>query len=135
MIATHLRGSFLCSREAQKYMVKQRYGKIVMTSSISALGNRGQANDAAAKAGLQGLTRTMAIELGLFNINVNAVAPGWIETDMLLQAARGLGTSMDVLREQLAKEIPLRRLGQPQDIRAPSGPGPGAPSASGRACG
>ena len=116
-------------------MVKQRYGKIVMTSSISALGNRGQANDAAAKAGLQGLTRTMAIELGLFNINVNAVAPGWIETDMLLQAARGLGTSMDVLREQLAKEIPLRRLGQPQDIRAPSGPGPGAPSASGRACG
>jgi 3-oxoacyl-[acyl-carrier protein] reductase len=116
VIATHLKGSFLCAREAQKYMVKQRYGKIVMTSSISALGNRGQANYAAAKAGLQGLTRTMAIELGPFNINVNAVAPGWIETDMLIQAAQGLGTSMDVLREQLAKEIPLRRLGQPQDI-------------------
>jgi 3-oxoacyl-[acyl-carrier protein] reductase len=116
VISIHLKGSFLCAREAQKYMVKQRYGKIVMTSSISALGNRGQANYAAAKAGLQGLTRTMAIELGPFNINVNAVAPGWIETDMLIQAARGLGTSMDVLREQLAKEIPLRRLGQPQDI-------------------
>jgi len=116
VIAIHLKGSFLCSREAQKYMVKQRYGKIVMTSSISALGNRGQVNYAAAKAGLQGLMRTMAIELGPFNINVNAVAPGWIETDMLIQAAQGLGTSMDVLREQFAKEIPLRRLGQPHDV-------------------
>ena len=116
VIAIHLKGSFLCSREAQKYMVKQRYGKIVLTSSISALGNRGQVNYAAAKAGLQGLTRTMAIELGPFNINVNAVAPGWIETEMLVQAAKGLGTSMDVLREQFAKDIPLRRLGRPEDI-------------------
>ena len=116
VIAIHLKGSFLCSRAAQRYMVEQRYGKIVMTSSISALGNKGQVNYAAAKAGLQGLMRTMAIELGPFNINVNAVAPGWIETDMLVQAAQGLGTSMDVLREQFAKEIPLRRLGQPQDV-------------------
>ena len=103
VIAIHLKGSFLCSRAAQRYMVEQRYGKIVMTSSISALGNKGQVNYAAAKAGLQGLMRTMAIELGPFNINVNAVAPGWIETDMLVQAAQGLGTSMDVLREQFAK--------------------------------
>ena len=93
VIAIHLKGSFLCSREVQRYMVEQRYGKIVMTSSISALGNKGQVNYAAAKAGLQGLMRTMAIELGPFNINVNAVAPGWIETDMLIEAARGLGTA------------------------------------------
>ena len=116
VIDIHLKGSFLCSREAQRYMVEQRYGKIVMTSSISALGNKGQVNYAAAKAGLQGLMRTMAIELGPFNINVNAVAPGWIETDMLMQTAERLGTSMEVLREQFAREIPLRRMGRPEDI-------------------
>jgi 3-oxoacyl-[acyl-carrier protein] reductase len=116
VIDIHLTGSFLCSREAQKYMVQQRYGKIVMTSSIGALGNRGQSNYSAAKAGLQGLTRTMAIELGPYNINVNAVAPGWIETDMLAQTAERMNTTIDLLREQFAKEIPLRRMGLPDDV-------------------
>jgi 3-oxoacyl-[acyl-carrier protein] reductase len=112
----HLKGSFLCTREAQAYMVKQRYGKIVMTSSISALGNRGQSNYAAAKAGLQGMTRTMAIELGPFNINVNAVAPGWIVTDMLSQMAGRMGTTLEALQEDISKGIPLRRMGKPEDI-------------------
>src|SRR2546430_10069819 len=107
VIAIHLKGSFLCSRAAQRYMVEQRYGKIVLTSSISALGNKGQVNYAAAKAGLQGLMRTMAIELGPFNINVNAVAPGWIQTEKLLQAAPGLRTRSAALSDLSCSEIPL----------------------------
>jgi 3-oxoacyl-[acyl-carrier protein] reductase len=116
VIDIHLKGSFICTREAQIYMVKQRYGKIVMTSSIGALGNRGQSNYSAAKAGLQGMARTMALELGRYNINVNVVAPGWIVTDMLRQMAERLDTSVDALEEDIAKGIPLRRLGQPEDI-------------------
>jgi 3-oxoacyl-[acyl-carrier protein] reductase len=112
----HLKGSFICSRQAQVYMVKQRYGKIVMTSSIGALGNRGQANYSAAKAGLQGMARTLALELGPFNITVNAVAPGWIVTDMLRQMAARLDKSADELEHEISQGIPLRRLGQPEDI-------------------
>ncbi|HZS91616.1 MAG TPA: beta-ketoacyl-ACP reductase [Chloroflexota bacterium] len=112
----HLKGSFICSRQAQVYMVKQRYGKIVMTSSIGALGNRGQANYSAAKAGLQGMARTLALELGPFNITVNAVAPGWIVTDMLRQMAARLEKPADELEHEIAQGIPLRRLGQPEDI-------------------
>jgi 3-oxoacyl-[acyl-carrier protein] reductase len=112
----HLKGSFICSREAQVYMVKQRYGKIVMTSSIGALGNRGQSNYSAAKAGLQGMARTMAIELGAFNINVNVVAPGWIVTDMLRQMATRMGTSLEALEDDIAKGIAMRRLGTVEDI-------------------
>lgn len=112
----HLKGSFICSREAQVYMVKQRYGKIVMTSSIGALGNRGQSNYSAAKAGLQGMARTMAIELGPFNINVNVVAPGWIVTDMLQQMATRMGTSLEALQDNIARDIPLRRMGTTEDI-------------------
>src|ERR1043166_4445881 len=85
VINTHLKGSFMAARATQKYMVEQHYGKMVFTSSTSALGNRGQANYSTAKAGLQGLTRTLAIELGRFGINVNAVAPGFIETRMTQQ--------------------------------------------------
>jgi len=116
VVDTHLKGSFLCTRAAQRYMVEKRYGKIVMTSSVAALGNRGQVNYAAAKAGLQGMTRTLAIELGQFNVNVNAVAPGWIETEMLVQTAERLGTSMDAFREQVTPRIPLRRMGRPEDV-------------------
>jgi 3-oxoacyl-[acyl-carrier protein] reductase len=116
VIDIHLTGSFLCSREAQKYMVPRRYGKIIMTSSIGALGNRGQTNYSAAKAGLMGMARTLAIELGPYNINVNAVAPGWIETDMLAQTAERMGSTLDLMREQYAKEIPLRRMGLPEDV-------------------
>ncbi|NMP22774.1 beta-ketoacyl-ACP reductase [Sulfobacillus harzensis] len=116
VINTHLKGSFLCAREAQRYMVDQKWGKIVNTSSTSALGNRGQANYSAAKAGLQGFTRTLAIELGPFNINVNAVAPGFIDTDMTRDTARRLGLEPDQLKIGAASRIPLRRVGVPDDI-------------------
>lgn len=116
VIDIHLKGSFLCSRAAQKYMVQQNYGKIIMTSSIVALGNRGQTNYASAKAGLQAMARTLAIELGRFNINVNAVAPGWIETDMTREAGERVGLDMETMRERFAKQIPLGRMGKPEDI-------------------
>ncbi|MCY0864741.1 MAG: beta-ketoacyl-ACP reductase [Sulfobacillus sp.] len=116
VLDTHLKGSFLCAREAQRYMVEQKWGKIVNTSSTSALGNRGQANYSAAKAGLQGLTRTLAIELGPFNINVNAVAPGFIDTDMTRDTARRLGLDPEQFKAGAAARIPLRRVGIPDDI-------------------
>lgn len=116
VIATHLRGSFLAAQVAQKHMVPRRSGKIVFLSSISALGNRGQANYATAKMGLQGLTRTLAIELGQFNINVNAVAPGWIDTRMTRGVAERLGVAWEQLEAQLSAEVPLKRIGQPEDV-------------------
>jgi 3-oxoacyl-[acyl-carrier protein] reductase len=97
-------------------MVAQKYGKMVFISSTSALGNRGQANYASAKMGLQGFTRTLAIELGPFNVNVNAVAPGFIETRMTHATAERLGVAWDEYAAQRAAEIPLRRVGQPQDV-------------------
>jgi 3-oxoacyl-[acyl-carrier protein] reductase len=112
----HLRGHFLCSRAAQKYMVQQQYGKIVNVSSTSALGNRGQANYSAAKAGIQGFTKTLAIELGPFNVNVNAVAPGFIDTEMTRQTAERIGVSPEDFKAHAAKEVPLRRVGRPQDV-------------------
>jgi 3-oxoacyl-[acyl-carrier protein] reductase len=116
VISTHLKGSFLAVQAVQRHMVSQKYGKIVLTSSTSALGNRGQANYAAAKAGLQGLTRTLAIELGPFNINVNAVAPGFIETRMTRETAERIGIDFEQMKAGRAAEIPLRRIGQPEDI-------------------
>ena len=80
VINTHLKGTFLCAQAAQALMTPRKYGKMVFLSSTSALGNRGQTNYSTAKAGLQGMARTLAIELGPFHINVNAVAPGWIAT-------------------------------------------------------
>ena len=112
----HLKGSFLCSRAAQKYMVEKKYGKIVNLSSVSALGNRGQANYSAAKAGLQGFTRTLAIELGPFNININAVAPGFIDTEMTRQTALRMGLDPEDFKKGAAARIPLRRVGVPADI-------------------
>ena len=112
----HLKGSFLCSQAAQKFMVQQKYGRIVNLSSTSALGNRGQANYSAAKAGLQGFTKTLAIELGPFNINVNAIAPGFIETDMTRQTAERIGLAPEAFAEKVAAQIPLRRIGKPDDI-------------------
>ncbi|MEV6349354.1 3-oxoacyl-ACP reductase FabG [Actinoplanes sp. NPDC051851] len=112
----HLRGAFLCSRAAQRHMVPRRSGKIVNTSSVSALGNRGQANYAAAKAGIQGLTRTLAMELGPFNINVNAVAPGFIATEMTDATAARVGLSAADMQAKAAEITPLRRVGQPEDI-------------------
>src|SRR3989440_8374525 len=116
VIDVHLKGAFLCSRAAQAYMVKQNYGRIVSLSSTSALGNRGQVNYSAAKAGLQGLTRTLAIELGPFGITANAVAPGFIDTEMTRATARRIGLDPDKRIEDAAKTIPVRRVGQPRDV-------------------
>lgn len=116
VLDVHLKGSFLCSKAVQGYMVDQEYGKIIMTSSIVALGNKGQANYSAAKGALQSLTRTLALELGRFNITVNAVAPGWIETDMTKEAAERAGITMEDMKERFAKNIPLRRFGKPEDV-------------------
>jgi len=116
VIDTHLKGSFLAARAAQQYMVAQRYGKMVFTSSTSALGNRGQTNYSAAKAGLQGMTRTLAIELGQFNVNVNAVAPGFIETRMTRATAERIGVDFEQFKADAASRIPLRRVGQPDDV-------------------
>jgi 3-oxoacyl-[acyl-carrier protein] reductase len=112
----HLKGAFLCSRAAQKYMVQQKYGRIVSLSSTAALGNRGQANYSSAKAGLQGLTRTLAIELGPFGITVNAVGPGFIDTEMTRSTARRQGLDPDAVIAQASKVIPVRRVGQPRDV-------------------
>jgi 3-oxoacyl-[acyl-carrier protein] reductase len=113
---THLKGTFLAVQAAQKHMVQQKYGKIVLTSSTSALGNRGQANYSAAKAGMQGLTKTLAIELGPFNINVNCVAPGFIETRMTRATAERMGVDFEEMKVKAAAAIPLRRVGQPEDL-------------------
>jgi 3-oxoacyl-[acyl-carrier protein] reductase len=112
----HLRGTFLCTRAAQRTMVKRKSGKIVNLSSTSALGNRGQANYSTAKAGLQAFTRTAAVELGPYNINVNAVAPGFIDTEMTRQTATRLGFDPEDYKAQRAKAIPLGRVGVPRDI-------------------
>ena len=116
VIDTHLKGTFLCARAAQKAMVQQKYGKMVFLSSTSALGNRGQTNYSAAKAGLQGMARTLAIELGPFNVNVNAVAPGFIETRMTRATAERMGVDFEAFKVGAASQIPLRRVGQPEDI-------------------
>lgn len=116
VIDTHLRGTFLCAQAAQRVMVPQRYGKMVFLSSTSALGNRGQTNYSAAKAGIQGMARTLAIELGPFNINVNAVAPGFIETRMTRSVAERTGVDYEELKKAAAERTPLRRVGQPEDV-------------------
>jgi 3-oxoacyl-[acyl-carrier protein] reductase len=116
VIDTHLKGTFLCARAAQKPMVDQKYGKMVFLSSTSALGNRGQTNYSAAKAGLQGMARTLAIELGQFNVNVNAVAPGFVETRMTRATAERMGIDFETFKLGAASQIPLRRIGQPEDI-------------------
>jgi len=116
VIDTHLKGTFLCARAAQKPMVEQKYGKMVFLSSTSALGNRGQTNYSTAKAGLQGMARTLAIELGPFNINVNTVAPGFVETRMTRATAERMGVDFETFKVGAASQIPLRRIGQPEDI-------------------
>jgi 3-oxoacyl-[acyl-carrier protein] reductase len=112
----HLKGAFLCSRAAQKHMVEHKYGRIISLSSTAALGNRGQANYSTAKAGLQGFTRTLATELGPFGITANAVAPGFIDTEMTRSTARRQGLDPDQVIEAASKRIPVRRVGQPRDV-------------------
>jgi len=116
VIDTHLKGTFLSARAAQKQMVDRKYGKMVFLSSTSALGNRGQANYSAAKAGLQGMARTLAIELGPFNVNVNAVAPGFVDTRMTRATAERMGMDYETFKLGAASQIPLRRVGRPEDI-------------------
>src|ERR1051326_4504149 len=115
-INNHLKGSFMAARATQKYMVEQHYGKMVFTSSTSALGNRGQANYSTAKAGLQGLARTLSIELGRFGINVNAVAPGFIETRMTQATAERMGVDWEQFKKDAASRTPVQRTGKPEDV-------------------
>ncbi|WP_235876881.1 3-oxoacyl-ACP reductase FabG [Saccharopolyspora terrae] len=112
----HLRGSFLMARAVQKHMVEAKWGRIVNLSSTSALGNRGQANYSTAKAGLQGLTKTLAIELGKFGITANAIAPGFIATDMTKATAERVGMSFEDFTTAAISQIPVARAGKPEDI-------------------
>jgi 3-oxoacyl-[acyl-carrier protein] reductase len=112
----HLRGAFLTAQIAQSYMVEAKFGRIICLSSTSARGNRGQANYSAAKAGLQGFVRTLALELGNYGITANAIAPGFIETAMTRATAERQGKSFDDLREVRGAAMPVRRIGQPEDI-------------------
>ena len=116
VLGVHLRGAFLMSRAVQKHMVDQRFGRIVNLSSSSALGNRGQVNYSAAKAGMQGFTKTLAIELGPFGVTANAVAPGFIATDMTAATAARVGMPFEDFKEAAAAQIPVRRVGQPDDV-------------------
>ncbi|WP_046470194.1 3-oxoacyl-ACP reductase FabG [Allosalinactinospora lopnorensis] len=112
----HLRGSFLTSRAVQKYMVEAKWGRIINMSSRSAVGNRGQANYSAAKAGLQGFTKTLSIELGKFGVTVNAIAPGFIVTEMTEATAARVGASFEDFKAAAATQTPMGRVGYPDDI-------------------
>ncbi len=118
VMGVHLKGAFLMSRAVQKTFVDQKYGKILGLSSVSANGNRGQANYSAAKAGVQGFTRTLALELGKFGVNVNAIAPGFIATDMTDDTARRVGMDVESFRAAAAESNPVKRVGFPEDIAA-----------------
>jgi 3-oxoacyl-[acyl-carrier protein] reductase len=116
VLGVHLRGAFLMSRAVQKHMVDQKYGRIVNLSSSSALGNRGQVNYSAAKAGMQGFTKTLAIELGPYGVTANAVAPGFIVTDMTAATAARIKMPFEDFQTAAAGQIPVRRVGQPEDV-------------------
>ncbi len=112
----HLRGAFLMTRAVQKHMVDAGFGRVVNLSSSSAQGNRGQANYSAAKAGLQGFTKTLAIELGKFGVTANAVAPGFIATEMTAATAARIGMEFEAFKQAAATQIPVNRVGVPEDI-------------------
>jgi len=112
----HLRGAFLMTRAVQGYMVDAKFGRIVNLSSTSALGNRGQVDYSAAKAGMQGFTKTLAIELGKFGVTANAIAPGFIATEMTAATAERLGVSFDEFKSNIASTIPVGRIGEVDDI-------------------
>lgn len=116
VINVHLRGAFLMTKAVQRFMSEANWGRIVNLSSTSALGNRGQVNYSAAKAGIQGFTKTLAIELGRFNVTANAIAPGFIETEMTQATAERIGVPMEEFKSGMAAQIPVGRVGQPADI-------------------
>lgn len=118
VIGVHLRGAFLMTRATQAAMVGARWGRIINISSISALGNAGQSNYAAAKAGLQGFTKTVALELGKFAVTANVVAPGWIATEMTRATAQRMGVSFETFQDQTSASVPMQRWGTPQEIAA-----------------
>jgi len=116
VLSVHLRGAFLMTRAVQKYMTEHRWGRIVSLSSSSALGNRGQVNYSAAKAGLQGFTKTLVMELGKFGVTANSVAPGFIVTEMTAATAARVGMSFEDFQKAAAGQIPVGRVGQPADV-------------------
>ena len=116
VLSVHLRGAFLMTRAVQKYMTEHRWGRIVSLSSSSALGNRGQVNYSAAKAGLQGFTKTLAMELGKFGVTANSVAPGFIVTEMTAATAARVGMSFEDFQHAAATRILVGRVGQPADV-------------------
>ncbi len=118
VMAVHLRGPFLLARALRPAWVEAKWGRVVNLSSTSALGNVGQANYAAAKAGIQGFTKTLALELGRLGVTVNAVAPGFIATDMTASTAQRLGMSFEDFKTAAAQQIPVGRVGTPADIAA-----------------
>ena len=110
VIDVNLKGTFNCAKHASAIMLKQRFGKIInMTSVVGIAGNAGQVNYAASKAGVIGLTKSLAKELGSRGITVNAVAPGFINTDMTASLS-------EKVKEEASKNIPLKRLGDPEDV-------------------
>lgn len=114
----HLRGTFLMTRAVQSFMVESGFGRVVNLSSASAVGNGGQVNYSAAKAGIQGFTKTAAIELGRFGVTVNAIAPGFIATAMTEATATRKGVTFEEFKEQRAQHTPVRRVGEPADVAA-----------------
>ena len=116
VINVHLRGAFLMTRAVQKYMIEHKWGRIVNLSSSSALGNRGQVNYSAAKAGMQGFTKTLAKELGKFGVTANSVAPGFIVTDMTAATAARVGMSFEDFQTAAVARIPVARVGRPADV-------------------
>lgn len=110
VINTNLKGAFICTKAVSRVMIKQKSGKIINVSSVvGIIGNAGQSNYAAAKAGLIGFTKSMAKELAKKGININAVAPGFIQTDMT-------SVLSDKVKEEIIESIPLKRIGMPEDV-------------------
>ena len=116
VMGVHLKCAFLMTRACQAFMTQERYGRVVNLSSSSAQGNRGQANYSAAKAGLQGFTKTLAIELGKFGVTANCVAPGFIVSDMTRATAERIGQDWDTYVAARAAQIPVARAGEVADI-------------------
>jgi len=111
VVDVDLKGAFLCCKFASKYMIEQKYGKIVNVSSRAWMGNPGQANYSAAKAGIVGLTKALAWEFGRYNINVNAVAPGVIATELVRSHPK-----FDMIKERALANMPIKRIGEPIDV-------------------
>lgn len=116
VINVNLRGAFLMSREVQPHMRAAEWGRIINLSSIAALGNVGEANYSAAKAGVQGFTKSLALELGRYGITANAVAPGFVETEMTKAVAEQVGMSFDEMKERQKRGTAVGRVGVPDDI-------------------